>query len=213
MLTHNAPTYVKHSIDTLRKYTKDIDYELVVIDNASKWHTKLMLKRFYKKGKIDKLKLLSDNSLFAAGNNIAASLASKDSQYFLLLNSDVEIRDDKWLSNLINVHKYGITSYGLVNDPLRVDGYCLLIDTDLYLKNPLDEGHQWYWAITKQQAKILKEGYSVQGYSEHEKWLHHFGGKSGSDYKSAKGMQVNRKEVYSWFGGKQPKIIDSEKGK
>lgn len=208
MLTHNAPSYVKLSIDSLKKHTKNVDYELVVVDNQSKWRTRYLLKRLYKKGKIDTLKLNPHNSLFAGGNNIAATLASKDSDLFLLLNSDIEVKDDNWLSNLIDVHKRGITSYGLVDEPLRVDGYCMLIDADLYLENPLDEGHQWYWAITKQQAKLLRDGHSVQGYSEHEKWLHHFGGKSGSDFKNAKGMDVTREEVYSWFDGKKPNIID-----
>lgn len=208
MLTHNAPSYVKLSIDSLKKHTKNVDYELVVVDNQSKWRTRYLLKRMYKKGKIDVLKLNPNNSLFAGGNNIASTLASKDSDLFLLLNSDIEVKDDSWLSNLLEVHERGITSYGLVDEPLRVDGYCMLIDADLYLKNPLDEGHQWYWAITKQQAKLMRDGHVVQGYSEHEKWLHHFGGKSGSDFKNAKGMNVSREEVYGWFDGKKPRIID-----
>lgn len=35
MLTHNAPKYVKITLETLKNKTKDIDYELIIWDNDS----------------------------------------------------------------------------------------------------------------------------------------------------------------------------------
>ena len=101
MLTYNAPRYVKRSIKSLRK-TKNVDYELIVVDNNSKVTTKKTLWRLYKKKYIDKLYFNNENSLFSGGNNLAAKLTS-ESAYICLLNSDIEIKSPFWLENLINI--------------------------------------------------------------------------------------------------------------
>lgn len=207
MLTHNAPSYVEKSIVTVRKRTRDVPYELVVLDNASDDPTRELLSQLDDKGLIDKLVLLDRNSLFAEGNNIAAEHASPSATHFLLLNSDIEIRDDGWLDHLVSQHERGITSFGVARDPDRVDGYCMLIDADLYRRLLLDVSHQWWWSVTKIQAQVLNAGFSVKGFWEHKKYLHHFGGRSGSAFRNAKGMNVSREEVYSWFNGKKPLLI------
>jgi glycosyltransferase involved in cell wall biosynthesis len=219
MLTHNAPEYVELSIRSVRERTSGANYELIVLDNASENETVSLVRNLHKEGLIDKLKLLDYNSLFAEGNNIAAKLASPDSSYFLLLNSDIEVKNPDWLSHLLAVHKRGITSYGIAGNPwggagndlgkipLRVDGFCLLIDRDLYEKTPLDEEHQWWYAVTKQQARLLQDGWNVQGYESHEQWLLHFGGKSGTAFKTARGMNVAQEEVSAWYNGKSARLL------
>jgi len=209
MLTHNAPRYVELSIRTLARYTRNVNYEIVVVDNASEQPTKNLLQRFHKEGLIHNLTFLSYNSFFAEGNNIAARKAAEDSTHLLLLNSDVEIKDPNWLSNLLAIHKPGITAYGVVQNPLRVDGYCLLVDAALYRETLYDEAHQFYWANTKFQAALLAQGYSVQGYAEHERYLHHFGGKSGKDFKSAKGLVITQEELAKCFQGRTIRILDA----
>ena len=208
MLTHNAPRYVDLSIRTVARHTRNVNYELVVVDNASGEPTKDLLKRLQKEGLIHNLTFLSYNSFFAEGNNIAARKAANDSSHLLLLNSDVKIKDPTWLSNLLAVHQPGITTYGLSENPLRVDGYCLLVDAALYRDTLYDEAHQFYWANTKFQAALLAQGYSVQGYAEHERYLHHFGGKSGKDYKTAKGLFLSQEEIADCFQGRAIHVLD-----
>jgi glycosyltransferase involved in cell wall biosynthesis len=208
MLTYNAPTYVAHAITSVREQTVGVDYELVVVDNLSESPTRELVTELERSGAIDTLKLMDHNSLFAGGNNMAATLADPKATHFLLLNSDIEARDPHWLSRLLSVHQRGITSYGMAPDPMRCDGYCLLIDADLYRANPLDETYQWFWGVTKQQAALLRQGFSVQGYSEHEKWLHHFGGKSGSAWRTATKVDLTRAEVSDWFDGKSAVVLD-----
>lgn len=209
MLTHNAPRYVELSIRSLTRYTRNVHYELVVVDNASGQPTKDRLKHLHQEGLIQHLTFLPHNSFFAGGNNIAARQAATDSTYLLLLNSDVEIKDPRWLSNLLAVHKPGITAYGVVEIPLRVDGYCLLVDAALYRERTLDENHQFFWAVTKFQAALLAEGYSVQGYAEHERYLHHFGGKSGTDFKAAKGLSMTQEDLAECFQGRTIRVLDA----
>jgi len=209
MLTHNAPRYVELSIRSLARHTRNVHYELVVVDNASEQPTKDCLKHLHRGRLIQHVTFLEYNSFFAGGNNIAAQQAGADSTHFLLLNSDVEIKDPKWLSNLLAVHKPGITAYGVVEDPLRVDGYCLLVDAALYREHTLDENHQFFWAVTKFQAALLAQDYSVQGYAEHERYLHHFGGKSGKDFKSAKGLLMTQDELAECFQGRTVRVLDA----
>lgn len=209
MLTHDAPAYVEIAIRSLAKYTRNIPYELIVVDNASEPTTRNLLDRLSKENLISRVLYLEHNSLFAGGNNIAARMASPDSSHLLLLNSDVKVKDSQWLKRLVDNHNPGISSYGVCENPLRVDGYCLLVDRDIYLRHLLDEKHQWFWAVTKFQAAVLREGYAVQGFAEHERFLHHFGGRSGTDYKSAMGISVPQQEIVSWFNGKMIKVLDA----
>lgn len=192
------------------KNTHNCDYEVIVVDNASNNRTKRMLTKLLERGYINKLLFNSKNDLFAKGNNIAASLASSDSDYYLLLNSDVQINSSDWLQNLLQIiqSKNGIVSYGAVlSEPKRVDGYCLLIDAKLYDKYKLDEQFAWWWGVTKLEGKVLKDGDHVTAINNHEKYLHHFGGKSGKGFKNAAGMNVDINEVKSWFENNKVKII------
>ena len=84
MLTYNARKYVFKSIWTLAKTGKKVNYELIVVDNASRWPTKIVLAFLRIIGKIDKLYYNGYNSLFAKGNNIASGLADKNSTHYLL---------------------------------------------------------------------------------------------------------------------------------
>jgi O-antigen/teichoic acid export membrane protein len=211
MLTHNAPRYVELSIRSLVRCTRDVNYELIVVDNASESPTKDLVKRLQREGLIQHVTLLGYNSFFARGNNIAAQNTAPDSTHLLLLNSDVEIRDPRWLSNLLMAHKPGITAYGVTahgGNPLRVDGYCLLVDAALYRERGLDEAHEFFWSVTKFQAALLAQGYSVQGYAEHERYLHHFGGKSGNDFKAAKGLFLSPEELADCFQGRTIRVLD-----
>jgi GT2 family glycosyltransferase len=213
ILVHNAPKYVKLTLESLHKHTKKANYEVIVLDNASKIRTKLLLVYLYKiKKYIDKLAFSTYNTLFAGGNNLASSMADVKSKYFLLLNSDIEIKSDDWLDHLLRIHKKnqaGISSYGVVeSEPKRVDGYCYLINADLYQKYPLSNDYQWWWAITKQQADVLaRERERVQGFREHEKYLHHFGGKSGQDFRGAEGLDTSTEISKKWFKGKAPEFL------
>lgn len=214
MLSYNAPKYVYESILTSRKVTKtNIPFELIVVDNDSRWPTRRLVQHLYKKGLIDKLCLNDENQLFAKGNNTASTLAADDSTHYLLLNSDVHIYDPKWLDKLVELlpEEGGISSFGAVlTDPVRADGYCMLIDRNLYDKYKLDEDFQWWWSVTKLEAQVLKDGHGINAVRNHENIIHHYGGKSGKGFKNAKNMNVDMEMVKGWFeeGSDRMVVID-----
>ncbi|WP_418718742.1 glycosyltransferase family 2 protein [Candidatus Allofournierella merdipullorum] len=214
MLTHNAPQYVKESIETVRSKTEGISYELIVVDNASGLRTRNLLKKFYREGAIDKLLMSKQNLLFAKGNNVASGLCSADSDYILLLNSDVRINNPYWLRNLLSVHpkEGGISAYGLVtNEPIRADGFCLLIDRSIYDRYKLDDSYAWFWGVTKLESIVLRQGMKVISVKDYENMLHHYGGKSGRAFRHAAGMNTDIEQIRNWFGENTIDIIDSIK--
>lgn len=211
MLTHNAPFYVMKSINSLTK-TKNVDYELIVVDNASHCPTKFLLKMLQKKGRIDKLHFNKKNDLFAKGNNIASGFCSDDSDMILLLNSDVDIKSDNWLEKLIQIHPKdgGISAYGAVlSEPVRADGYCMLIDKYLYMKYQLDENFAWWWSVTKLESLVLKENKKIIAVENHEKYIHHYGGKSGNGFKNAAGIGIDIEEVKKWFESRGITVLNT----
>lgn len=215
MLTHNAPLYVLKSILSVKRRTVGVDYELIIVDNNSKKLTKILLEKLdrhaVRRRWIDKIVYNPQNSLFAGGNNLASTMASPTSSYYLLLNSDIKIKDKTWLADLLKIHpkEGGISSYGAVlAEPRRADGYCMLIDSWLYQKYKLDEAYEWWWSITKIQGEVLSENRKIVSVIYHENKLHHYGGKSGKDYRDARGMDIDIKDVKEWFDKGSVEFID-----
>lgn len=210
MLTFNAPDYILESINGVNKIKeKTENLELIVLDNNSKQPTKNLLRKLKDENLIDKLILNPKNDLFARGNNLASKYANKDTTHYLLLNSDVKIIDSNCINKLIEIHpkEGGISSFGaVIFEPIRADGYCMMIDKHLYDKYQLDEYFEWWWSITKIQSQILKEGFKIRAVQKHEKYIHHYGGKSGDEWKGANGMDITIEEVISWFKDKKENV-------
>jgi GT2 family glycosyltransferase len=206
MVTYNAPRHVARSLLFIRRRTKGVPFEVVVVDNDSKWPTRLIVTVARWFGMVNRLALLDRNTLFAEGCNIAAAMSPRDSEYVLLMNSDTEPKRADWLKHLLELHKRGATAYGFVEDgPLpRADGYCLLIDRDLFLNVGMDEAFAWWWSATRLQAQLLQQGHSVQGVADHANWLVHEGGASGKAWRGARGMDTSADEVRRWFGEHRP---------
>lgn len=84
MLTYNAPLFVIKSIISVAKYTKNVSYELIVLDNHSRILTRIILWLLKSWHLIDTLVYNDYNSLFAKGNNIASRYTNSSSKYYLL---------------------------------------------------------------------------------------------------------------------------------
>lgn len=201
MLTYNAPVYVKHSIKSVKNNTRNVDYELVVYDNASSSRTKKILSKLYIKGLVDKLYFSPTNYYFVGGNNRAVDQCSDDSEYILLLNSDIEIRNKSWLKSLLDVHKRGITACQVCDEnDLRPDGWCLLVDKDIYLDLKLDEERfTWYFSIADFASRVMKYGYSVQTIRNYKNVIYHFGGASEISSAVANSSLKSGENVNDWF--------------
>lgn len=150
--------------------------------------------------------------LFAGGNNVGAMCSNIGSDYLLLLNSDILVVNPLWLKKLVDIHptEGGVSSFGVVLDPpKRADGYCFLVNRELYMNYMLDENFQWFWGITKLQSQLLKDNERIVCVENHENMIHHYGGRSGKGFKDAKGMGIDIEEVKKWFTCGEIEVINS----
>ncbi len=209
ILVHNAPRYVITTLNSLQK-TKDVSYETIVVDNKSNLTTRIILFLYFIRRKINRLLFLDENTLFSRGNNIGSLVAGNDATHILLLNSDIRINDPLWLKKLLALHEQGATSLGVArgkNLPPRADGFCFLIDRDLYLKFRLDEFYEHWWSLTKLQAELLKSGFKVKAVRNHENLITHFEQKSGKVKKKTR--KAEDSDVRDWFSDLSVEVVET----
>ena len=110
IVTFNAYEYVKKCLESVLLYTNK-KHQIVVVDNNSDSLTRNYLIELKKLKKID-LILNKSNKLWSPANNQGLNICDEDSQFCLLLNSDVEIFKNNWISALQKPMRYksiGIT--------------------------------------------------------------------------------------------------------
>ena len=93
---------------------------------------------------------------------------------------------------------------------MRADGYCFLIDRELFLRYGLDESFPFWWCFAKLQGELLRDGFSVKAIRNHKRILHHYGGKSGQppkEYKQRNGL--SKETVKELFSNRSVMVLDS----
>lgn len=83
IVSFNSKDLLKNCLETIWKWTKDVSFEIIVVDNKSTDETVAMLKKFG-----DKIKLIEspENGGYSKGNNLG--IKSAKGKYVLLLNPD-----------------------------------------------------------------------------------------------------------------------------
>lgn len=103
ILTYNKLEYTKKCIESIRKYTKDEEYEIIIVDNNSTDGTRSWIEN---QNDIKSI-LNKENVGFPAGCNMGIKISKKEND-ILLLNNDTIVTIN-WLSNLKNVYTVQIT--------------------------------------------------------------------------------------------------------
>jgi GT2 family glycosyltransferase len=112
-VNYNTKDLLLGCLESVKRNTKGIEYEIIVVDNASTDGSAEILKRL--KGQSFKAILNSTNLGFARANNQGIKIA--DGRYVLLLNSDTEIKDNVLGEMLAYMDKN--TKAGIVSCALR----------------------------------------------------------------------------------------------
>ncbi len=91
ILSYNTAELLVNCINSILENTKGVDYEIIVVDNASSDNS---LESVSKLGKKDIIKIVknNDNLGFAKGNNTAKDVAS--GKHILFLNSDTLVHEN-----------------------------------------------------------------------------------------------------------------------
>jgi len=101
IVSYNTKMLLKRCLDSIVKHTKDISYEIIVVDNRSTDGSLEMLKQ---RGKEIKVIANRQNNYFAKANNQA--FKKTKSRYFLILNPDTYFTDNsvKSLVDYMDTH-------------------------------------------------------------------------------------------------------------
>ncbi len=89
IVSYNAKELFKKCVDSILEHTRDFEYEIIVVDNASTDGVVDVIKSY---GTKVKAIFLKQNLGFAGGNNLGIKEAKGD--YILLLNNDTELIDN-----------------------------------------------------------------------------------------------------------------------
>ena len=100
ILTYKTRDLTKICIESIIKNTNE-NYEIIIVDNASDDGSLLLAKEFAKIHSHITIIENDKNYGFSKGNNIGAQYAKYNK--LLLLNNDIEIINDNWLSSMLNV--------------------------------------------------------------------------------------------------------------
>ncbi|QKF72665.1 glycosyltransferase, family 2 [Aliarcobacter faecis] len=88
-INYNSSSFTIELINSILIQTKDIKYEIIIVDNASKYEDLNNLKEFIKEIKDIKLVENRINSGFASGNMLGVNSAS--GEYYFFINNDCKI--------------------------------------------------------------------------------------------------------------------------
>ena len=99
IVSYNTKKLLSSCITSILKNTQKLDYEIIVVDNASKDGSKEYIKELSKNKKFVKYVLNSKNLGFSKANNQGTK--QSNSKYVLFLNSDTLIFDNV-LSELVS---------------------------------------------------------------------------------------------------------------
>lgn len=98
VVTYNNLDFTKSCLESLDQYTAYDNYEVIVVDNASKDGSREFLQEWAEAGENRTIILNEDNLGFAAANNQGLARARGD--YFVLLNNDTYVTPG-WLGTLL----------------------------------------------------------------------------------------------------------------
>lgn len=91
-INYNSSDYTNKLVNSIIKYSLDISYEIIVVDNNSNKDDLLKLKEYFKDIKNIKLIENSINSGFSSGNMLAVNYAN--GKYYFFINNDCELLND-----------------------------------------------------------------------------------------------------------------------
>jgi len=114
--SYNTKTIILDCLDSIIKHTKDLNYEIIIVENGSKDGSLEAIASYSKTHKQVTLIDAKENLGFGRANNLG--VASAKGEYLLFLNSDTIIFDDALKVSVENIRKHpkvGVYSCRLLN--------------------------------------------------------------------------------------------------
>ncbi len=152
IVNYNAKDYLFKTLESVRKNIGDLDYEVIVVDNAS---TDGSVEGIKKSFPAVKLIALDQNTGFAKANNEGAKRSL--GRYLLIMNNDTDIPKGtvEKLMNIKEEHpEYGIVApltFNLDNTLLLNWGKDLHLLSEIVIKFFLERWYRWLYTLKKER--------------------------------------------------------------
>lgn len=230
ILSYNHPEIIDKCLTTLM-ITEGVDHEVVVVDNGSDDITQDYLRAARDHKLIDTLVLNGYNALFSEGNNIGVAHSNPESEFILLLNSDVAFLRPDWLTKLMawleGVPDYkpcvwdahptvpspgprDIVSYGWSHDAavqpgrVRPEGWCCLFRRSVW--RDMDPNFPWHYGFEKAIAESVRAGAKVGVLFNYSSYVVHREGGSGEGPKAFD--MPAAPDLPGWYNGLNIESLD-----
>lgn len=227
ILNYNHPEIIEVCLRSLKQTTGS--YEVIVVDNGSDPDTKEFL---FKKGKADGIdKLVSEpvNHFFSEGNNIGVRNSDPDSEYILLMNSDVGILRPDWLEKQLawmngtlvatpsiwglqptypEPGPFDVISFGWSHDTqieghARPEGWCMMIRRTYW--RDLSPDFPFHYGFEEMVASAGRDGARIGVAFNYAPYMVH---KEGGSGKSKEIVNVRQPDIPGWFEGVKIETLD-----
>lgn len=208
IVNYNGERFILSCLDSLLKKQKNIDLEIIMVDNNSKDDSVRKVKEKYSQIKIIKNK---EDVGFGRACNQGTKIAKADILFFL--TPDTIIINDQFFNKAINAFKeplVGVVGFKIFslenkrqlwthgqkkNDIIWVSGAALMIRKSVFKKvNGFDEKFFLYFEDRDLCQRVIKNGYKIKLLNEK---IIHSGGTSFSDKKEQK-KYYYQSQSYFW---------------
>lgn len=157
IVTYNSENDIKRCISSIIEETKDMEYEVIIVDNDSKDNTRLIVKSIEEK--YSNIKLInSKNRGFNAGNNIG--IKNSSGEFIALLNPDTILLNNAFKIIINNMRKYkkigpcGATLYDYNKNLTMSHGVFPTVKETILRSARLRDYKKYYLADTS--VKVMK---------------------------------------------------------
>jgi glycosyltransferase involved in cell wall biosynthesis len=233
IVNYNHPELITICLNTLA-ITQFVDYEVVVVDNASTPETVEVLRKLRDTGLMTTLIEEDRNWLYSQGNNIGVARSNQESEYVLLLNSDVAFLRPDWLVKQLawmegtiehwpsvwglqpaqpEPGPLDIVSIGWSHDGtlesgfVRPEGWCIMYRRSVWRDMSTD--FPWYYGLDDQVCAITRTGARCGVLSQYGSYLVHR--EQGSGKPPVYG-DSRTPDMVGWYRGQKIESLDFELG-
>ncbi len=223
IINYNKPEVITKCVTTLA-ITEGVTYEVVVVDNGSGPETVERLNQLSDQGLIDTLVLSPVNTLFTEGNNLGVANTNPNSEYILILNSDVAFLKPEWLTKVLRwmegtaEHKpcvwdfapaqptpgpKDIISVGWSHDAtiegrVRPEGWCCLFRRTAWKDMSTD--FKWCYGLEEMIANQVRAGFKCGVLFNYAPYLVHREGASGK-IPAGTFQDTRAPDMPGWYNG------------
>ncbi len=122
IINYNQEDITLQSVQSVKKYVKNVQFEIIIIDNHSKSIKKI--KRYYQKNK-SFVRLIVNNKNYGFAKAVNMGIRAGKGDYFLLLNNDAFFINNVDVKKLIkfysaNREKCGLIGFKILNKDLSI---------------------------------------------------------------------------------------------